>query len=122
MKLPQLFDTRRRDPEQAIPLGRIERLHRSFRRRLSDDIEDVFHRACLEKDLASAAGLLAVLEDIYHGGRLGFGYERRINDEPLRQARATLRHCREANANNTTADAAREPTGATTPADCCLAV
>ena len=60
MRFAQLFEATRRDPEMPIPLDRIQRLRASFRRRLVDDVEDVFRRACTDKDLQAAAGLFAV--------------------------------------------------------------
>ena len=102
LKLRNLFDSRSNEPSTAIPAGRMDRLRQSFRRRLSDAVEEVFHRACVENDLRTAAGLYAILEDIHirrvkaHGSN-----ERRISDEALIKARAELDRCRELNQRET---------------------
>ena len=95
ISLSKLFDSRPREPEtQDIPEGRMNRLRQSFRRRLGDALEEVFHRACVENDLRTAAGLYAVLEDLHHRRVTAHGYDRRISEEILQKAREELDRCR----------------------------
>jgi len=97
-KLKSLFESRVTESTTAIPAGRIDRLRASFKRRLSDAVEDVFHRALIENDLRTAAGLYAILEDIHVRRVKSYGSaERRISDEVLIKARAELDRCRELN-------------------------
>jgi hypothetical protein len=96
-KIAALFDLRNRQPEQDIPANRMLRLRQSFRRRLSDSLEDVFHRACVEQDVRTAAGLFAVLEDVHLRRRQIHNYDRRFSDDVLLKARAALEQCREVN-------------------------
>ena len=92
-----LFESRRRPPppEQAIPETRMDRLRQSYRRRLSDALEDVFHRACVENDFRTAACLYAVLEDMYRRRAKTHGAERRFSEEVLVRAREALEQCRD---------------------------
>jgi hypothetical protein len=95
ISLSKLFDPRAREPEtQDIPEGRMQRLRQSFRRRLGDALEEVFHRACIENDLRTAAGLYAVLEDLHQRRVTAHGYDRRISEELLLKARQELDRCR----------------------------
>jgi hypothetical protein len=101
-KLKSLFESRVTETATAIPSGRIDRLRQSFKRRLSDAVEDVFHRALIENDLRTAAGLYAILEDIHVRRVQSYGSaERRISDEILIKARAELDRCREMNHRET---------------------
>lgn len=98
LKLRSLFESRPTETVQAIPSGRLDRLRQSFRRRLSDAVEEVFHRACVENDLRTAAGLYAILEDIHIRRVKAHGtFDRRISDEALIKARSELDRCREMN-------------------------
>jgi hypothetical protein len=92
-----LFEALDREPSQDIPVGRLERVRQSLRRRLSDQLEDVLHRACVENDLLTAEGLLTVLEDLQHRRQQIYGRERRINDEGIVKARNAVVACRERN-------------------------
>jgi hypothetical protein len=92
-----LFESLDREPSQDIPVGRLERVRQSLRRRLSDQLEDVLHRACVENDLLTAAGLLDVLEDLQNRRQQIYGRERRINDEGIVKARQAVELCRERN-------------------------
>jgi hypothetical protein len=40
--------------EQQIPDNRLARVTRSFQRRLDDDLEAVFNRACISNDVEAA--------------------------------------------------------------------
>ena len=48
--------------EVQIPGARLARVNQSLKRRLDDDVEEVFNRACATNDLEAAADLLALLE------------------------------------------------------------
>jgi|ERR1700734_1130453 hypothetical protein len=76
--------------EQIIPAHRMDRIRESLRRRLSDQVEEVFYRACTEKDRRTAAALYAILEDMYARREKQFGNERRISDRSLAEARKAL--------------------------------
>ena len=74
----------------GIPAGRLSQVRQSFRRRLDDDLEAVFKRACLNNDPEAAADLLALLEK-WHARRVArFGRERPISDEAVQRARSEL--------------------------------
>jgi hypothetical protein len=77
---------------QGIPAHRMDRVRGSFRRRLSDQLEEVFYRACSENDRRTAAGLFAVLEDLYIR-RQQPGRDRRISDQAIAKAREALASC-----------------------------
>src|SRR5258708_28115409 len=51
-----------RETRQEIPPHRLHLIQQSFRRRLSDHIEDVLYRACTEDDTVTAEALYEVLE------------------------------------------------------------
>jgi hypothetical protein len=78
---------------QEIPAYRMSRIQETFRRRLSDSLEDVLYRACTDRDLRTAHGVFAVLEDLHtrEGGWLGA--DRRISKEILNKARQALERC-----------------------------
>jgi len=96
INLSKIFETRSRAPiTQDIPEGRMNRVRQSFRRRLGDALEEVFHRACVENDLRTAAGLYAVLEDLHKRRHSLHGYDRRTGDGILLQARQELERCRD---------------------------
>ena len=73
-----------------IPGGRMARLNQSLKRRLDDDLEDVFHRACATDDLESASDLLTVLEKWHERRSAHYGRERRISGAALERARREL--------------------------------
>ena len=81
------------DPHRPIPLydpgGVVDRLNRTFRRRLRDRVEDLFQDACVAGDLATAEELLGVLENMQKR-RDGAGQDRRANDAPFAAAREEL--------------------------------
>ncbi|MSP02039.1 MAG: hypothetical protein EXR07_13465 [Acetobacteraceae bacterium] len=98
MKISQLFEFRSKPEEELqIPTARMSRLRQSFQRRLCDSLEEVFYRSCVENDVRTAAGLFAVLEDLYIRRAHGRGSERRISDEALLKARSELDRCRKIN-------------------------
>ena len=94
MKLPQMFEFRSRNAELEIPEERMNRVRQSYQRRLSDALEDIFHRACLEGDTRTAAGLFAVLEDLCLRPQQEQTTDRRSADDVLAKARAALERCR----------------------------
>lgn len=76
--------------ETRIPGARLARLNQSLKRRLDDDVEEVFNRACATGDLESARDLFGLLER-WHGRRAArYGRERRIDSAPLERARKEL--------------------------------
>jgi hypothetical protein len=76
--------------EVRVPGARLARVNQSLRRRLDDDIEDVFHRACAANDLDAAADLLVVLEKWHSRRSASYGRERRISNASLLRARKDL--------------------------------
>ena len=94
MKLFQIFDLRAKDANLAIPEDRMNRLRHAYQRRLGDQLEDVFHRACIEGDARTSAALFAVLEDLYTRRVQEKASERRIRDDAIAKARAALERCR----------------------------
>jgi hypothetical protein len=89
-----LFKGRDREPVQEIPTERIQRIQRSFRRRLSDQVEDVFHRACIEDDIQTAEDLYILLESMQHRRRQLYAVDRRLNNDGIVSARHALERCR----------------------------
>ena len=81
------------DPQRPIPLydpgGMVDRLNRTFRRRLRDRVEDLFQDACVAGDLATAEELLGVLENMQKR-RQRTGQDRRASDSPFTAAREEL--------------------------------
>jgi len=81
------------DPHRPIPLddagGMLDRLNRTFRRRLRDRVEDLFQDACITGDLATAEELLNVLENMQKR-RQGSGQDRRVGDTRFTAAREEL--------------------------------
>jgi hypothetical protein len=76
--------------EVRIPGSRLARLHQSLKRRLDDDVEEVFQRACATNDLESASDLLSVLEKWHARRSASYGRERRISGASLQRARKEL--------------------------------
>jgi hypothetical protein len=76
--------------EVQIPGSRLARVSQSLRRRLDDDVEDVFLRACATSDLEAAADLLTVLEKWHARRSSSYGRERRISGAALQRARKEL--------------------------------
>jgi hypothetical protein len=89
-----LFKGRDRKPITEIPADRLQRVQRSFRRRLSDEVEDVFHRACVEDDIQTTEALYKLLESIQHRRLRTYAVERRLNDDGIVNARHALERCR----------------------------
>jgi hypothetical protein len=110
--------------EVQIPGARLARVNQSLKRRLDDDVEEVFNRACATNDLDAASDLLALLEKWHSRRQASYGRERRISGANLTRARGELDRLntlKGANAagtpsGTTPADAAGTPSG-TTPAD-----
>ncbi len=76
--------------EVAIPGARLARVNQSLKRRLDDDVEEVFNRACASNDLESATDLLALLEKWHTRRSANYGRERRIAGANLQRARKEL--------------------------------
>jgi hypothetical protein len=76
--------------EVRIPGDRLARVNQSLKRRLDDDLEAVFNRACAANDLESAADLLTVLEKWHARRSASYGRERRINSAAIERARKDL--------------------------------
>ena len=76
--------------EIQIPGARLARVNQSLKRRLDDDVEEVFSRACASNDLESAADLLALLEKWHARRSSSYGRERRIAGASLTRARKEL--------------------------------
>ena len=94
--LPIAADARLAAPDlyRPIPLydpdGVLDRVNRTFRRRLSDRVEDLFQDACVAGDLTTAEELLSVLERMQSRRREAAGGERRIPDTAFAKARDEL--------------------------------
>jgi hypothetical protein len=73
--------------ERRVPPGQCTHLQPAWRRRLDDDIVQVFHRACHLKDQAAAADVLALLEKWRRRRAMRRGLERRGADSPTQQTR-----------------------------------
>src|SRR3954468_21597440 len=76
--------------EMRIPSARLARVNQSLKRRLDDDVEEVFHRACATNDLEAAADLLALLEKWHARRSASYGRERRITGAALQRAHKEL--------------------------------
>ena len=76
--------------ELQIPGARLARVNQSLKRRLDDDVEEVFSRACASNDLESAADLLVLLEKWHDRRSSSYGRERRISGANLARARKEL--------------------------------
>ena len=55
--------------EQRIPDNMLARVTQSFQRRLDDDLEAVFNRACISNDDEAATDLFALMEKWQNGAR-----------------------------------------------------
>lgn len=93
-KLSTYFRPRHQTLEQHVPQHRLDRVKQSFRRRLSDEVEEVFYRAVAENDVRTAACLYATIEDMNTRRQQQHGLERRISDQALARARDALERCR----------------------------
>jgi hypothetical protein len=76
--------------EVQIPGSRLARVNQSLKRRLDDDVEEVFNRACATNDLEAATDLLALLEKWHARRQANYGRERRITGVGLERARKEL--------------------------------
>ena len=76
--------------EVRIPGARLARVNQSLKRRLDDDVEEVFSRACASNDLEAAADLLILLEKWHARRSASYGRERRISGANLIRARKEL--------------------------------
>ena len=76
--------------EVQIPGARLARVNQSLKRRLDDDVEEVFNRACATNDLEAATDLLALLEKWHLRRQANYGRERRIAGVGLQRARKEL--------------------------------
>ena len=76
--------------EVRIPGARLARVNQSLKRRLDDDVEEVFSRACATNDLVAATDLLGLLEKWHARRAASYGRERRISGAGLARARKEL--------------------------------
>ena len=76
--------------EVRIPGARLARVNQSLKRRLDDDVEEVFHRACATNDLEAATDLLLLLEKWHARRSASYGRERRISGASVQRARKEL--------------------------------
>jgi|SRR5580698_8495638 hypothetical protein len=76
--------------EVHIPGSRMARVNQSLKRRLDDDVEEVFNRACATNDLEAATDLLTLLEKWHARRSASYGRERRISGVSLQRARKEL--------------------------------
>jgi len=76
--------------EVRIPGSRLARVNQSLKRRLDDDVEEVFNRACATNDLEAASDLLTLLEKWHARRSASYGRERRISGVSLQRARKEL--------------------------------
>ncbi len=70
--------------------ARLNAVRRSFRRRLTDRIEDLFEEACLSGDLETAEALLAAYERAGARAPGPHGRDRRVSEAALNQLRDSL--------------------------------
>jgi hypothetical protein len=80
----------RSQSELQIPGARLARVNQSLKRRLDDDIEEIFSRACATNDLVSAADLLTLLEKWHLRRTTCSGRDRRNFGVNLQRARKEL--------------------------------
>lgn len=78
-------------PDPARLRARIDGVARSFRRRLTDRIEDLFEEACLSGDLETAEALLGAHATASARGAAGRGRDRRQSAQTLARLHDTLR-------------------------------
>ncbi len=97
MKQLEVYFRSDRKAEQQVPAQRLDRVRQTFRRRLSDQLEEVFYRACTENDMRTASCLYAIIEDMNSRRNQQHGLERRISDEALARAKEALEQCRALN-------------------------
>ena len=76
--------------EVRVPGARLARVNQSLKRRLDDDVEEIFNRACATNDLEAAHDLLALLEKWHARRSASYGRERRIGGAALQRARGEL--------------------------------
>jgi hypothetical protein len=76
--------------EVRIPDARLARVNQSLKRRLDDEVEEVFNRACATNDLEAATDLLLLLEKWHARRQSSYGRERRISGAGLQRARKEL--------------------------------
>ena len=81
--------------------ARLNAVRRSFRRRLTDRIEDLFEEACLSGDIATADDLFQTLERMQARAELRETNPRRRPRIPLAALRAELELSREQHAMDT---------------------
>jgi hypothetical protein len=93
-KLAVYFRPRNQAQGQEIPAERLSRVRQSLRRRLSDQVEETFYRACAENDIRTAAFLYATIEDMNTRRQQQHGRERRISDQAVAEAREALNRVR----------------------------
>jgi len=98
--------------EINIPGARLARVNQSLKRRLDDDVEEVFNRACATNDLEAATDLLVLLEKWHARRSASYGRERRISGASLLRARKELDRLNALKATAAEAAATKAATGA----------
>ncbi len=78
-------------PDPARLKARLDSVGRSFRRRLTDRIEDLFEEACLSGDLDTAEALLRAHATATARGVAERGRDRRDSAQTLARLHDTLR-------------------------------
>jgi len=83
------------DPDREAvvydPAALRERLNRTMKRRLSDDVESLFNRACLVSDLDTAEELLTLLKGMLEREGQKFARDRRFAEDLIERLTDDLR-------------------------------
>jgi hypothetical protein len=87
-----------------------ERLNRSMRRRLSDDVESLFHKACLTSDLETGEELLVLLTGMLRRDAERFSRDRRLTEGLIERLTAELRERQQNKQANAAQDTEKEMT------------
>jgi hypothetical protein len=93
--------------EVRIPGERLARVNQSLKRRLDDDLEEVFNRALATNDLDAATDLLGLMEKWHARRSASYGRERRINSAALDRAKKDLERLIQLRNNKAAAAAVR---------------
>jgi hypothetical protein len=93
--------------EVRIPNERLARVNQSLKRRLDDDLEEVFNRALATNDLDAATDLLALMEKWHARRSASYGRERRINSAAIDRAKKDLERMVQLRNNKAAAAAVR---------------
>jgi hypothetical protein len=86
----RLFSDRVSMSEPRLPAPSPPQARQSLRRRLEDQVETLYTKACINNDLEAASDLLALLENWFARRSAKFGRERRRGAVALQRARREL--------------------------------